>query len=71
MKTLSSLLILTLSMLFVVPKMTTISVDYQEPEPLEMYNSKDLAIVKKQQDIELIKSEIGVILYEIKLKMHK
>lgn len=58
-------------MLFVVPKITTISIDYQEPKPLEIYNSTDRAIVKKKQDIELIKSEIGVILSEIKLKMHK
>lgn len=69
MKTLSSALIIIISMLFVIPKITNADFAINMPNEIEMPNSEPLVIRQKKMKIELIKSEIGIILSEIKLKL--
>jgi len=69
MKTLSSFLIVIMGMLFIVPRVTNVDAELDIPKEIVTPYQETTEIRARKQKIELIKSHIGVVMSEVKLKM--
>jgi hypothetical protein len=69
MKTLGSLLVIVLGMTFVLPKVTAPEKKMEIPMDIIIPYQEEPDIKARKQKIQLLKSHIGILISEIKLKM--